>query len=240
MLAWRFFYTVSTSILEVAAVAQDLRAWAKSVPERKKQTKHSAWLQDPEDEAKFFAAVAKNIKEDNKNETRAPLFGDFEGPADDSSSSPALRSTPGLAQARRRAAKARRARRPRPRRRRRRASTARRTRPRRRPQQQQRAPRRARVVSKKRKPSAGATGSKDKKVKKAAPAESESASSQQSPAKTVDKTKDLCSVWPLSELQAFEEKAAQQATAAGAAGLEVEQRLALTKELPAAVRKLVW
>ena len=49
------------SVLEVAAVSKDLRAWAKSVPERKKQSKHlQAWLQDPEDEDKFFAAVQKH------------------------------------------------------------------------------------------------------------------------------------------------------------------------------------
>ena len=206
----------------------------------------SVLLQDPEDEAKFFAAVAKNIKEDNKNETRARRFGDFKGPADDSSSSPALRSSQedSASSSRPRTSKKKSGK----------SKKSKKTKAQKKAKASKHrkadssseasaaaaSSQASEVVSKKRKPSAGATGSKDKKVKKAAPAESESASSQQSPAKTVDKTKELCSVWPLSELQAFEEKAAQQATAAGAAGLEVEQRLALTKELPAAVRKLVW
>lgn len=58
-------------ILEVAAVSQDMRSWAKAVPERKKQSKHlQACLHDPEDDTKFFAAIAKSIKEDGKNEAR--------------------------------------------------------------------------------------------------------------------------------------------------------------------------
>lgn len=40
-------YLGLVSVLEVAAVGGDLRSWAKSVPDRKKQSKHlQAWLQD--------------------------------------------------------------------------------------------------------------------------------------------------------------------------------------------------
>ena len=84
------------SLLETAAVGSDLCSWAKSVPERKKQSKHlQAWLQGPASEEKFLAAMARNVKDDLKDDTRRRRFGDVEAmAAQDSSSSPVVGSTP--------------------------------------------------------------------------------------------------------------------------------------------------
>ncbi|CAE7411337.1 unnamed protein product, partial [Symbiodinium sp. CCMP2456] len=163
------------SIMEVAAVSKDLRAWAKGVPERRKQSKHlQAWLQDPDDEDKFLAAVAKAVKEDNKNTMRARRFGDFELQAEDTSSSVALLSS------------------------------------------QDDSP-----------SSSVLRASKKKRGKGMKP-------------KKVADGKDLCKTWSLSELQAFEEMAAQQAMAVDNAALEAEQILRVSKALPAELRRMVW
>ena len=55
--------------------------------------------------------------------------------------------------------------------------------------------------------------------------ESDSGGSEQLRGQVTDAGKDLCKTWSLSELQAFEEMAAQQVTAADNAALEAEQRL---------------
>ena len=242
------------SILEVAAVSTDLRAWAKGVPERKKQSKHlQAWLQDPEDESKLFAAVAKSIKEDGKNETRVRRFGDLLAePQEDSSSSPVVRSTSadsesGSSSPPRKSKKKRVT-----------GKKAKKSKPQKKKKASKRrqqdsssqsasAPAASRPSSqesepakKKRKHSPSVGGPKSKKTKKRSPTPSEDGSNEQPRTKCAAAASNLLSAWPLSQLQVFEEKAAQQATAAGAAGLEVEQRLALTKELPAEIRKLVW
>jgi len=242
------------SLLETAAVGSDLRSWAKSVPERKKQSKHlQAWLQDPASEEKFLAAIARNVKDDLKDDTRRRRFGDMEAmAAQDSSSSPVVGSTPPDSSSQDTAAlrksskkgKARKSKKSKDQKKNKAAkqkaeasepevsSTAAASEP----NSQESEP----AGKKKRKHSAAGSGSKAAKKQKKEKEQS-SGSDQDTDAGAVAATGgSLSKLWPLSELQAFEEKAAQQATAAGAAGLEVEQRLALAKELPAEIQKLVW
>ena len=240
------------SILEAAAVSQDFQSWAKGVPERKKQSKHlQAWLQDPKNEDKFLAAMAKSIKEDAKNESRARRFGDLlTEPQDDSSSSPQVASTPSNSDSgssspprkktKKRAKGSKKAKKNKGEKKQKKNQASSQSSSQ---EEESEPPAKKKKQKKKQKRtcSAGAASPKSKKAKKASPTPSEGDSSEQAPAKPATTTEnDLLKLWPLSELQAFEEKAAQQATAAGAAGLEVEQRLALTKELPVEIQKLVW
>lgn len=253
-------YLGTVAMLELGAVSGDMRAWAKAVPERKKQSKYiQAWLSDPGDEDKLFAAVVKSVKEDLKNESRHRRFGEAAAAADDSSSPPVLgssvansvsdASSPSPRAGKKKHAKGKKNKKSK----------------KNKPQTKSGATKHRKEemsseasgaaspspassqasepVPKKRKHSAAAAGSKGKKkARKAAAAsvESDSASSQHPPAKMAARTADLCSAWPLSELQAFEQKAAQQVTAADGAALDVEQRLALTRGLPTEIRQMIW
>ncbi|CAE7245390.1 unnamed protein product [Symbiodinium sp. CCMP2592] len=233
------------SILEVAAVSKDMRAWAKGVPERRKQSKHlQAWLQDPDDEDKFLAAVAKAVKEDNKNTTRARRFGEFEMQAEDTSSSLTLLSSqddsPSSSVLRaskkkrgkgKKQTKAKTSKKAKKSKQRKEASSSQ-------DAASQPSSRETEPAPKKRRPSARASGSKVKKARAGISVESESADSQQLQGQLAGK--DLCKTWSLSELQAFEEMAAQQVTAADNAVLEADQRLAVSKALPAELRRMVW
>ncbi|CAE7352977.1 PIF1 [Symbiodinium sp. CCMP2592] len=233
------------SILEVAAVSKDMRAWAKGVPERRKQSKHlQAWLQDPDDEDKFLAAVAKAVKEDNKNTTRARRFGEFEMQAEDTSSSLTLLSSqddsPSSSVLRaskkkrgkgKKQTKAKTSKKAKKSKQRKEASSSQ-------DAASQPSSRETEPAPKKRRPSARASGSKVKKARVGISVESESADSEQLQGQLAGK--DLCKTWSLSELQAFEEMAAQQVTAADNAVLEAEQRLAVSKALPAELRRMVW
>lgn len=242
------------SLLETAAVGSDLRSWAKSVPERKKQSKHlQAWLQDPASEEKFLAAIARNVKEDLKDDTRRRRFGDMEAvAAQDSSSSPVVGSTPPEsssedAVARRKSSKKDKAKKSKKSKDQKKKKASKRkaeasgsavsgTAAASEPSSQDSEP----AGEKKRKASAAGNGSKATKKQKKEKEQS-SVSDQETDAGAVAAAgESLLKFWPLSELQAFEEKAAQQATAAGAAGLAVDGRLALAKELPAEIQKLVW
>ena len=80
-------YLALMSILEVAAVSGDFKAWAKEVPERTKHSKHlQAWLKDPEAGDKLYRAVAKWLKDDpEKNPGRRKRFGDLAAAAASSS-----------------------------------------------------------------------------------------------------------------------------------------------------------
>ena len=233
------------SLLETAAVGSDLCSWAKSVPERKKQSKHlQAWLQGPASEEKFLAAMARNVKDDLKDDTRRRRFGDVEAmAAQDSSSSPVVGSTPPDSSSQDTAAprksskkgKAKKSKKSKDQKKKKAAkqkaeaseSEVSGTAAASEPNSQESEP----AGKKKRKHSAAGSGSKAAEKQKKEKAQS-SGSDQDSDAGPVAATgESLLKLWLLSELQAFEEKAAQQATAAGAAGLEVEQRLALAKEL---------
>ena len=235
------------SILEVAAVSKDLRAWAKGVPERRKQSKHlQAWLQDPDDEDKFLAAVAKAVKEDNKNTTRARTFGDLEVPAgdtsssltlvssqDDSPSSSVLRASKKKRGKDKKQKKAKTSKKAKKSKQRKAASSS----------QDTASPPSSRDTEhapKKRRRSALAESSKTKKTRTGISVESDSGGSEQLRGQVTDAGKDLCKTWSLSELQAFEEMAAQQVTAADNAALEAEQRLTVSKALPAELRRMVW
>ena len=235
------------SILEVAAVSKDLRAWAKGVPERRKQSKHlQAWLQDPDDEDKFLAAVAKAVKEDNKNTTRARRFGDFEMQAEDTSSSVALLSSQDDSPSSSvlRASKKKRGKGMKPKK----AKTSKKAKKSKQRKQASSSPDSAAQPSsedtepapKKRRRGAPVRGSKTKKTRKGSSVESESAGSEQLRGQVADAGKNLCKTWSLSELQAFEEMAAQQVTAVDNAALEAEQILRVSKALPAELRRMVW
>jgi hypothetical protein len=249
-------YLGTVAMLELGAVSGDMRAWAKAVPDRKKQSKYiQAWLSDPGDEEKLFAAVVKSVKEDLKNESRHRRFGEAAAVADDSSSSPVLgssvansvsdASSPSPKAGKKKHAKGKKNKKNK-------SQTKTRATKHRKEEMSSEASGAAapspassqasEPVAKKRKHSAAAAGSKGKKKarKAAASVESDSASSQHPPAKMAAKTADLCSAWPLSELQAFEQKAAQQVTAADGAALDVEQRLALTRGLPTEIRQMIW
>ena len=235
-------------------VSKKSRGDEKSVPERKKQSKHlQAWLQDPASEEKFLAAIARNVKEDLKDDTRRRRFGDMEAvAAQDSSSSPVVGSTPPEsssedAAARRKSSKKDKAKKSKKSKDQKKKKASKRkaeasgsavsgTAAASEPSSQDSEP----AGEKKRKASAAGNGSKATKKQKKEKEQS-SVSDQETDAGAVAAAgESLVKFWPLSELQAFEEKAAQQATAAGAAGLAVDERLALAKELPAEIQKLVW
>ena len=80
-------YLALMSVLEVAAISGDFKAWAKEVPERTKHSKHlQAWLKDPEAGDKLYRAVAKWLKDDpEKNPGRRKRFGDLAATAASSS-----------------------------------------------------------------------------------------------------------------------------------------------------------
>lgn len=242
------------SLLETAAVGSDLRAWAKSVPERKKQSKHlQAWLQDPASEEKFLAAIARNVKEDLKDDTRRRRFGDLEDvPAPDSSSSPVVGSTPPDSSSQESAGPRKSSKK----------NKAKKTSKKSKDQKKKKASKQKASESeasgtsaasepisqesepaekkKKRKHSAAGSGAKTTKKQKQEKEEPSRSDQDTDAGALAVKGESLLKLWPLSELQAFEQKAAEQATAAGAAGLEVAERLALTKEFPAEIQKLVW
>ena len=236
------------SILEVAAVSKDLRAWAKGVPERRKQSKHlQAWLQDPDDEDKFLAAVAKAVKEDNKKHhagsgpsatwrcrqgTRRPPL-TLVSSQDDSPSSSVLRASKKKRGKDKKQKKAKTSKKAKKSKQRKAASSS----------QDTASPPSSRDTEhapKKRRRSALAESSKTKKTRTGISVESDSGGSEQLRGQVTDAGKDLCKTWSLSELQAFEEMAAQQVTAADNAALEAEQRLTVSKALPAELRRMVW
>ena len=233
------------SLLELGAVAGDVHAWGKAVPDRKKQAKRlQAWLQDPGDKTKLFAAVAKAVKEDLKNNTRARRFGDVDAVAPEASSSqspPANNeesdSSSAAAPKKTKKKKDRKAKK----------SKAKKAAQHRKPTSSDSAPAAASSavesssqeapVTKKRK-SAGKD--KSKPSKKKARRTSSASPTPAAEATAADTAGALRAAWPLSELAAFEEKAAQQVAAAEAGALEIEQKLALTRDLPREVQKLIW
>lgn len=263
------------SIMEVAAVSQDLRTWAKGIPERKKQSKHlQAWLQDPAHESKLFAAVAKGIKEDAKSDTRARRFGDLiADPQSDSSSSPPLASTPPDSES---------AALPAPHKHKKKSKGKKTKKSKNKQSKTKKKMMKKKTVnsseetsehkkktgtkkkakeeasksesgsrsrkgssaddsepvSKKRKHSASASAPKTKMRAKQADVSSEGTETLTAAA-VLPKGK-LVDVWPLKELQKFEEAAAAQAALAAGAGLEVDQELVLVKGLPQEVQQIVW
>ncbi|CAE7254127.1 unnamed protein product [Symbiodinium natans] len=85
-------YTGLVALLELAAISEDIRWWASKVPEVKKQTKHvQAWLAHPKEEDRLFKALAHGIKADEKkNMRRERTFGQLDAEAAGSSSSTPL------------------------------------------------------------------------------------------------------------------------------------------------------
>ena len=193
-----------------------------------------------------MAAVAKAVKEDNKNTTRARPFGDFEVPVghtsssltlvssrDDSPSSSVLRASKKKRGKDKKQKKAKTSKKAKKSKQRKAASSS----------QDTASPPSSRDTEhapKKRRRSALAESSKTKKTRTSISVESDSGGSEQLRGQVTDAGKDLCKTWSLSELQAFEEMAAQQVTAADNAALEAEQRLTVSKALPAELRRMVW
>ena len=227
---------------------------------QKKQDEEEAWqswlhsfetgdaVDRPSEKAmpRKMAAVAKAVKEDNKNTTRARPFGDFEVPAghtsssltlvssrDDSPSSSVLRASKKKRGKEKKQKKAKTSKKAKKSKQRVAASSSQDTASPSSSQDTEHAPKRRRR-------SALAESFKTKKTRTGISVESESGGSEQLRRQVPDAGKDLCKTWSLSELQAFEEMAAQQVTAADNAALEVEQRLTMSKALPAELRKMVW
>ena len=193
-----------------------------------------------------MAAVARAVKEDNKNTTRARPFGDFEVPAghtsssltlvssrDDSPSSSVLRASKKKRGKDKKQKKAKTSKKAKKSKQRKAASSSQDTASPPSSHDTEHAP-------KERRRSALAESSKTKKTRTGISVKSDSEGSERLRGQVPDAGKDLCKTWSLSELQAFEEMAAQQVTAADNAALEVEQRLTVSKALPAELRKMVW
>ena len=240
-------YLGIVSLLELGAVARDFHAWGKAVPERKKQPKRvQTWLQDPSDKAKFCAAVAKAVKEDLKTAARARHFGEIDVAAPETSSSQSqaantAESEASSATADKKSKKKKKDRKAK-------KGKAKKTTKRRTATSSDSAPAAASsakesssqeelATKKKRK---GSSKDKSKTSKKKARRTSSASPSPIAEGTAANAAGTLRAAWPLSELAAFEEKAAQQVAAAEAGALEVEQKLALTRDLPAEIQKLIW
>lgn len=188
--------------------------------------------------------MARNVKADLKDDTRRRRFGELHAEAvDDSSSSPVVGSTPPESDSQESSAL-------RKTKKKSKAKKSKKTKENKKKQAKKKKESSSSLDSgsaasakssaesepapKKRKSSSAPAGSGKSKKQKKAKSDSE-ASATEAVLQPVES--ELRKHWSLSELQKFEEKAAQQVTAADGAILE---ELALAKELPKELRKLIW
>ena len=239
-------YTGLVALLELAAISEDIRWWASKVPEVKKQTKHvQAWLAHPKEEDRLFKALAHGIKADEKkNMRRERTFGQLDAEAAGSSSSTPLSvndsdsistdSSSALSGKKKK--------------------------------KNARAHKKSNEVKHKkhRKTEKKAKGrdASDPKAKRARRHTKKTSSSSDSPSRSVRQKQrkvehgsdstlaeavpaavaalpSFRDIWPLAEIQAFETKAQELATAADSAELAVKDKIGLLKRLPVEVQTLV-
>ena len=237
-------YTGLVALLELAAISEDIRWWASKVPEVKKQTKHvQAWLAHPKEEDRLFKALAHGIKADEKkNMRRERTFGQLDAEAAGSSSSTPLSvndsdsistdSSSALSGKKKKKKKNARAHK----------------------KSNEAKHKKHRKTEKK----AKGRDASDPKAKRARRHTKKTSSSSDSPSRSVrqkqrkvERGSDSTSaeavpaavavlppfreIWPLAEIQAFETKAQELATAAASAELAVKDKIGLLKCLPVEV-----
>ena len=238
-------YTGLVAFLELAAVSEDVRWWASKVPDIKKQSKHlQAWLNHPKDEEKLFEALAHGIKSDEKKTIRRDRnFGHLDSAvAEASSSVPASRSSsksssscnsssPDAKKSKKKAKKT--------------SKKAKASKHKKHGQKEKKRPAKSakasRKAPRKQKDEESEPSSRPemtpKKKMKGSDASSESKSEQAAPAAAT--AAPLRDVWPLADIQGFEDKAQELVSAAEGAALAVDQKLALLKSVPVDVQSLV-
>ena len=239
-------YTGLVALLELAAVSEDIRWWASKVPEVKKQTKHvQAWLAHPKEEDRLFKALAHGIKADEKkNMRRERTFGQLDAEAAGSSSSTPLSvindsdsistDSSSALSGKKKKKNARAHKKSNEVKHKKHRKTEKKAKGR---DASDPKAKRARRHTKKTSSSDSPSRSVRQKQRKVEHG-SDSTSAEAVPA-AVAVLPPFRDIWPLAEIQAFETKAQELATAADSAELAVKDKIGLLKCLPVEVQTLV-
>ena len=241
-------YTGLVALLELAAVSEDIRWWASKVPEVKKQTKHvQAWLAHPKEEDRLFKALAHGIKADEKkNMRRERTFGQLDAEAAGSSSSTPLSvindsdsistdSSSALSGKKKKKKNARAHKKSNEVKHKKHRKTEKKAKER---DASDPKAKRARRHTKKTSSSSDSPSRSVRQKQRKVEHGSDSTSAEAVPA-AVAVLPPFRDIWPLAEIQAFETKAQELATAADSAELAVKDKIGLLKCLPVEVQTLV-